>query len=78
MVHAMKVPTLKVKSMGRGNFNLQMEVCILETFNIMKFQEGESMYGLMAKPMMGSGKKTKCMDMVFSPGKMESDMKDIL
>lgn len=44
----------------------------------MKYQGKGNIYGLMVSNMMDSGKKIKCMAMVFLFGRMVKDMKDNL
>ena len=77
-MQGMKETISKAKSMEEELFNLQMEVCILVTSNIMKYQEKGSINGLTERLMMGSGRRTRCMGMESYLGKMVKSMKDSL
>ena len=65
MVQDMKDLIMKEKSMEMELYVLLMGAFILEIFNIMKFLEKGSMYGLMVNHMTANGKKTKCMAMEY-------------
>ena len=52
-----------------------MEVFILVILFKMKYLARGNMFGLMARHMKDNGKRIKCMDMEFSFGKMEKNMK---
>lgn len=60
-VQGMKGATLRGRSMGKDSSSSQMEVSIMEIFSSMKYQERESTCGQTKRPLMASGKRTKCM-----------------
>lgn len=60
-----KVLTLKGRSMEREHCSLPMVVFILVTSNTMKYQEKANTCGQTKRHMRDSGKRIKCMAMVY-------------
>jgi hypothetical protein len=78
MEPGMRGATLRARNMGRELYALQTEAFTQVTFNTTRYQEEENTCGLMASPMKGSGKRTRCMDTAYWHGKTARGMKDIL
>ena len=65
MERGTKAHILKEKNMEKEFYSLQMGVSIMEISNTTKYQGKANMYGLIRRHMMVSGKRIKCMAMVY-------------
>lgn len=73
-----RVSTSKARRTGRAHLHSQTAVCTLESSCRMKSVAKASTCGLMAKPMRDSGRRTRCMGMVYLHGRTVRSMKDTL
>jgi len=73
-----KGATRRVKSMVRGSTCGRTEVGTKETLSMICLRATESTYGQISDPTRANGKLIKCMELVFSPGRMGDAIREKL